>query len=74
MTTNLLVQMNPLTGGERPSEKESEEDKLRERLETHLRKGHLLSSSGLFILFPRPVMTGATCSKGTKRAFFRSMG
>lgn len=69
-TIILLVQLNPLI--ERKGQ--SKGDELRELFETHLRKGHRLSSPGLPILFTCPVMTGATCSKGTKRVFFRSMG
>lgn len=71
MTTILLVHLNPLIEREWESEGGDELGKL---FEAHLREGPLLSSSGLFILFPCPVMTGATCSKGTKRAFCRRTG
>lgn len=71
MTTILLVHLNPLIEREWESEGGDELGKL---FEAPLREGPLLSSSGLFILFPCPVMTGATCSKGTKRAFCRRTG
>lgn len=52
----------------------SERDELGEPFEPRCRKGHLFSSSGLFILFTCPVMTGATCSPGTKRVFSEVWG
>lgn len=51
-----------------------ERDELGEPFEPHCRKGHLFSSSGLFILFTCPVMTGATCSPGTKGVFSEVWG
>lgn len=52
----------------------SARDELGEPFEPPFRKGHLFSSSGLFILFTCPVMTGATCSKGTKGVFSEVWG
>lgn len=52
----------------------SERDELGEPSEPRCRKGHLFSSSGLFILFTCPIMTGATCSQGTKGVFSEVWG